>query len=81
MSHTARFIGYRRTVSDDERLRLIAVPTVNNRRQVDVDDVSVFKLGLIRNPVADYIVDADTAALVVRLSARQAYPADSTCSL
>src|SRR5437762_5521381 len=54
--------GQVRWHADDERLARIAVPAVNDAREIDVDDVALFEDVVARNAVADDIVDARAAA-------------------
>ena len=48
---------YRRFTTDDEHAAAIAVPAVGGRRDVDVDDVAFFQGLVIRDAVADLVVD------------------------
>src|SRR4051794_29539049 len=58
----ASFQGY---VPDEVHAAGIAVPAVENRRDVDVDDVAVLENLVARDAVADDMVDRDAAALGV----------------
>lgn len=57
--------------ADQERFRLVTVPAVDDRRQVDVDNVAVFQFVLIWNSVTDDFVDADTTDVGVRRCSRR----------
>src|SRR5437773_8249749 len=53
--------GQVRWHADDERLARIAVPAVNDAREIDVDDVALFEDVVARNAMANDIVDARAA--------------------
>jgi len=54
-------------LADQKRFALIAMPAIDDGRDVDVDDVAVAKLILAGNPVADDVVDAGATTLGVAL--------------
>ena len=45
--------------ADKKSFRLVAMPTVDDRRQVNVCNVTRLQFLLVRDPVADHIVDTD----------------------
>lgn len=47
--------------SDQKSFRLVAVPAINDGRQVDVCDVAGMQFRLARNSMADDVVDTDAA--------------------
>lgn len=46
-------------VANGERFGLVAMPTINQRRDVDVDDVAVTQFTLIGDTVTDNLIDTD----------------------
>ena len=54
-----------RHIADEVHAAGVAVPAVDDRGHVDVDDVAVLKRLLARNAVADDVIDRDAAALGV----------------
>ena len=48
----------RRDLADQKRFGRITVPAFNDRREVDVDDVSFSQQVVVRDAVADHFVDA-----------------------
>ena len=67
LRHRAFFF---RDFADQEGLTLIAMPPIHDGGNVDVNDVSVFKLVVIGDAVTDHIIDARAAALGIVLIAQ-----------
>jgi len=62
LAHGASFVA---DLSDQERFRLIAVPSVHDACDIDIDDISILENIVTRDTVADHIVDACATALGV----------------
>lgn len=54
LAHRASFVA---DLSDEERFRLISVPSIYNAGDIDIDDISILENIVTRYPVADDIVD------------------------
>ena len=54
---------FQRDVADQIHAARVAVPAVDDRGHVDVDDIAVLQRLLARNAVADDMIDRDAAAL------------------
>jgi hypothetical protein len=59
--------GLRVNVSDQKRLGLIAVPTLDNGRQINIGNITGFQLVITRNSVTNHIIDTDTTAFGKRV--------------
>ena len=57
------FLRLQRHVADEEHAAGIAVPAIDNDRDIDVDDIAVLELAGRRNAVADDVIDADAQAV------------------
>lgn len=66
LRHIASHVEYLIWFADDERLRLIAMPSVHDRRQINIDDVARPEFVCSGNAVADDVVDADATAFGIR---------------
>jgi hypothetical protein len=54
-----------RHVSDQESLGLIAMPAIDDRSDIDIDDIAILEDVIARDPMADHIVDACATAFAV----------------
>ena len=63
IGHIDQALGLYRHVADQEHAAGVAMPAIQLRRHVDVDDVAVLQFFVRRNAVADYVVDRDAAAM------------------
>jgi hypothetical protein len=52
-------------VADKKRFGLIAMPSIDDTRDIDIDDVTILQDVVSGDPVADDVVDARTATLGV----------------
>lgn len=67
LRHASMFF---RDVADQKRLTLISMPTLNDRGDVDIHDVSVAKRIVSGDTVTDYLIDACAAAFGIVLVAQ-----------
>ena len=65
------FVGH---CPDKKRLRGIAVPTIDDRRQIQIHDVPFLEDVISRDSVADDLIQACTAALWVAMVAQRGWP-------
>ena len=63
LSHAARFFVNLISIANQKCLRLIAVPLIDDRRQINIHDVTGPQFISSRNSVTNYIVDADATAV------------------
>ena len=54
--------GFFGDIADEKSLGLISMPSLDDRRDVDVDDVSIFENIIPWDPMANHIVDARATA-------------------
>lgn len=57
--------GFFRNVPDKEGFGLIAVPAVDDRSDIDIDDIAILEGVIAGDPVADHVVDACATAFGV----------------
>ena len=63
ISYIDQTLGLHRHVADEEHAAGVAVPAIQLRRHVDVDDVAILQFLVRRNAVANDVVDRDAAAM------------------
>ena len=65
IGHIDKALGLHRHIADEEHAAGVAVPAVQLRRHVDIDNIAVLQFLVRRDAVADDMIDRNTAAMRV----------------
>ena len=80
IGHIDKALGLHRHIADEEHAAGVAVPAVELRRHVDIDDVAVLQFLVRRDAVADDVVDRNAAAMrVTAVAQSRRNPAPAQC--